>query len=141
MRSADQAVDGASAPRAPGRWVGGHASANMARGVAGGGLLAARLERRGGTHQISPAGEVSIRSPRGRDVLAVMPVSLIREEPTGQASRFGQSGRLGLDFLRSRSFFPNMYYMLRFDVPCKISNVKTKYGISYFKRLCTVLLW
>ena len=56
--------------RAPGRWVGGHASAIMARGVAGGGLSAARLERRGGTHQISPAGEVSMSSPRGRDVLA-----------------------------------------------------------------------
>ena len=103
MRSAGHAVVGGSTLRTPGRSLGGHASAIITRGVAGGGLLGARLELRGGggIHYISPAGEISTSSPQGWDVLAD-DAGISPDEPDVPAWPVGPPGFL---FLRFAQFF------------------------------------
>ena len=77
-----------SAARGPGRWRGAPPRAFPLldfAGRRGRGRLATRPERRGGVPLLSPAGEVSPSSPRGRDGLANV---------SGRPSRLGRTGRI-----------------------------------------------
>ena len=92
-----------STARTPGRWLGGAALVMRSAGRRVR-RLTARLERRGGILQLSPAGEVSYSSPRGRGGYTVH---------DGTPPRLGQAGHTTINVHHSVFFLYCFAYVVK----------------------------